>query len=250
MSKKETWDSVWGRMGGMGFGNEPYMWKFYEALLGDYDFRGKRVLEMGCGTGINTILMAKRGARVTFLDFSMDALNLVKSGMEAAGVDGELVLCDMFEADFSGEFDIVHSEGVIEHFRGSERQRVLEKHAESARRAGKVILIVPQMGSLMYRAGKFMAEKTGSWIHGKEYPYTRPELEKRMGMAGLDVDKVCGGEMFFAFGWLFSPLWLRDGTILERSITKPANRKVFRLNYNNWMANRWGRVLGAVGTRT
>ncbi|MCK4496860.1 MAG: methyltransferase domain-containing protein, partial [Candidatus Aenigmarchaeota archaeon] len=60
-----VWRGVWNEMGDIEFGREPYMWKFYEMLLGNYDFRGKRVLELGCGTGINTILMACRGAKVT-----------------------------------------------------------------------------------------------------------------------------------------------------------------------------------------
>ena len=76
------------------------MWRFYELLMDGYDFRGKRVLEMGCGTGINTILMAKRGAKVTFMDFSRDALNIVKRNMEIAGVDGEFVLGDILDVDF------------------------------------------------------------------------------------------------------------------------------------------------------
>ncbi len=249
MPDSDKWGSVWKDMKSIDFGKEPYMWRFYEMLLGDYDFRGKKVIEMGCGTGINTILMAKRGARVTFLDFSRDALEIVRRNMEREGVDGELVLGDMLECDFRGEFDLVHSEGVIEHFTGPARQRVVDKHAEACQRGGRVLIIVPQMGSLMYRLGKFMAEKSRTWIHGREHPYTRYELKKRMGRAGLDTGPVLGGELFFAFGWMFSSLWLRDGTILERSIRRPANRKLFRLNYNNWLANRWGRVLGVVGVK-
>ncbi len=249
MPNSEEWGNVWKGMKPIDFGREPYMWRFYEMLLGDYDFRGKRVIEMGCGTGINTILMAKRGARVTFMDFTRDSLDIVRRNMEREGVDGELVLGDILDSDFRDEFDIVHSEGVIEHFTGPARQRVVDMHAKAARRGGRVLIIVPHIGSLMYRLGKFAAEKSRTWIHGREHPYTRNELKKRMGRTGLDVEKIAGGELFFAFGWMFSPLWLGDGTILERSIRKPANSKVFRLNYDNWAASRWGRVLGTVGVK-
>jgi 2-polyprenyl-3-methyl-5-hydroxy-6-metoxy-1,4-benzoquinol methylase len=249
MPESREWGGIWKGMRNIEFGREPYMWRFYELLLGDYDFRGKRVLEMGCGTGINTILMAKRGARVTFLDFSRESLDIVRRNMEREGVEGEAVLGDMLDSDFRNEFDLVHSEGVVEHFSGPARQRVVDRHAYAAKKGGKALIIVPQVHSVAYRLGKFMAEVTRGWIHGREYPYTRFELEKRMERSGLEPGRVVGGEMFLAFGWLLSPLWLRDGTVLERSIRRPANRKVFRLNYDNWMANRWGRTIGAVGLK-
>ena len=250
MPNNKEWGSVWNGMKGLDFGREPYMWKFYETLLGKgYDFKGKKVIELGCGTGINTILMAKRGAKVTFLDFSKEALDLVRRNMEAAGVDGEFILGDILDYDFSGEFDISHSEGVVEHFRKRQRQLVVKKHAEALKMGGRAIVIVPQLGSLMYRTGKAISEATGAWIHGKEYPYGRRELGLRLRHAGLDVDKVIGGELLMAFGWMFSVFWLGSGTVLERSIKKPWNRKFFRLNYDNWLANRYGRVLGGVGIK-
>jgi 2-polyprenyl-3-methyl-5-hydroxy-6-metoxy-1,4-benzoquinol methylase len=249
MSSKDGWSSIWRGMKGLEFGNETYMWKFYELLLGDYDFKGKRVLEMGCGTGINTMFMAKRGARVTFLDFSRESLDIVRRNMCRLGIDGELVLGDMFEYNFDGEFDVVHSEGVIEHFTGPARQQAVDKHAEAARRGGHVLVVVPHMGSGAYRLGKYIAEKSRTWVHGKEYPYTRHELEERMGRSGLAVEKIVGGELFIAWSWLFSPLWLSDGTLLERSLKRSANKWFFRLNYNNWLANQWGRVIGSVGVK-
>jgi 2-polyprenyl-3-methyl-5-hydroxy-6-metoxy-1,4-benzoquinol methylase len=250
MPEAREWNSVWNGMKGLEFGEEPYMWKFYESLIGeDYDFRGKRVIELGCGTGINTILMARRGAKVTFLDFSREALDLVRKNMEAAGVDGEFILGDMLDYDFDGEFDISHSEGVVEHFRGPQRQGVIDRHADALKRGGRTVIIVPQVGSLMYRTGKFLAEVTRTWIHGGEYPYTRNELFGRMERADMAVKALRGGELLMAFGWLFSPLWLRDGTVLERSIKRPWNRTFFRLNYNNWFADRYGRVLGGVGIK-
>lgn len=249
MSNVNGWGEVWKGMRGIEFGREPYMWRFYEKLLGDYDFSGKRVLELGCGTGINTILMAKRGARVTFLDYSKGALDIVRRNMEQEGVDGEFILGNMFDVDIEDQFDIVHSEGVVEHFLGKQRQGVVDRHAAATRRGGRVVIIVPQVGSFFYRTGKFMAELTGSWIHGKEYPYGRRELVRRLSRAGLEVERTSGGELFMAFGWLFSPLWLRDGSVLERSIRRPANKTFFRLNYDNWAANRWGRVIAGVGIK-
>lgn len=53
-------------------------------LLGD--IRGKTVLEYGCGDGINTILLANRGARVISLDISPDLISVARRRLTTNGV--------------------------------------------------------------------------------------------------------------------------------------------------------------------
>jgi SAM-dependent methyltransferase len=52
------------------------------------DLRGKRVLELGCGPGDYTILMARRGADVTALDIAPSSLHITRERAEASGVGG------------------------------------------------------------------------------------------------------------------------------------------------------------------
>ena len=111
----KDWSELWTRMHGLGLNKETYMWKFYEILLGNYNLKGKKVLEIGCGTGMNSIVMASMGAKVTFLDKTKEALNLVKNNLDGASMNCELVQGDVFDYKFGREFDLVHSEGVIEH---------------------------------------------------------------------------------------------------------------------------------------
>jgi 2-polyprenyl-3-methyl-5-hydroxy-6-metoxy-1,4-benzoquinol methylase len=245
----EVWGSVWNEISGIEFGKEPYMWKFYEILLGDYDFRGKRVLELGCGTGINTILMALRGARVTLLDYSKEALGIAGKVLEGFSQKGELVHGNALDHGFENEFDLVHSEGVVEHFLGKERQGIIDSHSQALKKNGRAVIIAPNSGCPPYRIGKFLSEKLGVWMHGGEYPFSRKELEFRFRNSGLRVDKNVGGEFVFSFGWFFSPIWLINGKVLKKSIQQPANEKIVKMNYNNFLANRWGRVLGVVGRK-
>jgi len=46
-------------------------------LLGE--IRGKNILDLGCGTGRYSILLAKKGANVTAVDFSREMLNIAKN---------------------------------------------------------------------------------------------------------------------------------------------------------------------------
>lgn len=244
-----TWDRIWKDIENINFNKETFMWRFYEILLGDYDFKDKKVLEIGCGTGINSIFMAMRGARVTFLDSSPQALRIVKGLLDGFSLKGEIVKGDAFDYKIGGEFDLVHSEGVVEHFLGKERQDIIDIHSRALKRNGLAVVIVPNRKCLPYRLGKLMAEKTGSWIYGNEYPYSGGELAYRLGRAGLEPGRVIGGEFLFSFGWLLSFLWMRSNRVVGESISFPANRSVVGLNYDNVLANRWGRVIGCVGKR-
>ena len=244
-----TWSEIWESIGDADFKGETYRWFFYKRLLGDYDFRNKKVLEIGCGTGINSVLMAKAGAKVTFLDNSQEALNIVKKTLDRFSLKGELVCENAFHHTFDGEFDLVHSEGVIEHFKGGYRQGIVDAHTAAAKKGGKVVIIVPNLKCPPYRIGKFIAETTGTWIYGNEYPYSKKELYGRMRNSGLEPEKMQGAEFFFSSGWLFCPLWQNSPSLLKKSISASANRAVVRLNYQTRLLNGWGVVLGAVGKK-
>lgn len=53
---------------------QPLEYAFY--LLGDV--RGKTILEYGCGDGMNTVVLSKRGAKVVALDLSPELLELAR----------------------------------------------------------------------------------------------------------------------------------------------------------------------------
>lgn len=57
-------------------GNTIYPLEYAFHLLGDV--RGKTILEYGCGDGMNTVVLSKRGARVIGLDLSPELLAIAK----------------------------------------------------------------------------------------------------------------------------------------------------------------------------
>ncbi len=244
----EVWTDIWNGLRGVEFSQESYVWRFYQSLIGS-SFHGKKVLEIGCGTGVNTAIMAARGARVVFFDQSQAALDLAQKTMDAWGLDGEYIRGDAFDYSFAKEFDVVHSEGVVEHFLGFRRQQILQIHTDATKRGGNVVIIVPHAKCPGYRFGKWLAEQTGTWIYGGEYPYTATELRARLVRTGLEVTRVAGGELLFGIGWAFCPLWLHSRKLLGRAIAEPASARGFALNYNNRFADYWGRVIGCVGTK-
>lgn len=244
-----NWSDYWKAVGDARFEGETFNWKLYQSLLGREPLKGRKVLEMGCGTGIDSIQMGLRGARLTFLDMSQEALDLVRDNLRRFGMKGELLKRDFFRNRFRPEYDIVHSTGTVEHFTGKLRQKAIDVHAQALRPGGIAIIIVPHTFCPPYRLGKFLAEATGTWIYGKEYHYTKTELVERVKRAGLVPERVAGGETLLSLVWLFAPLFLGKGGALRRGIVKGAGKKMVRLNYNNFLANRFGRMIGVVARK-
>jgi len=77
---------------------------------------GRKILELGCGTGVFTAELAKTGADITALDLSSDLLALVKTKISAANVrfvEGNAEKLDELFA--GGEFDAVLGNSVLHH---------------------------------------------------------------------------------------------------------------------------------------
>jgi 2-polyprenyl-3-methyl-5-hydroxy-6-metoxy-1,4-benzoquinol methylase len=73
--------------------------------------QGKRVLELGCGTGHNAVYLAKHGARVTAIDFSHELIQFakqiaLKNKVKIDFIEGDITKLDSL---VRAKFDIVVS---------------------------------------------------------------------------------------------------------------------------------------------
>lgn len=75
---------------------------------------GKRVLDLACGTGYGSALLAAVGAKVTGLDISPEAIKVAKARYKRADV--KFVIGDCYDLPFEdGSFDVVVANEMIEH---------------------------------------------------------------------------------------------------------------------------------------
>jgi len=77
---------------------------------------GKRLLHLQCHFGMDTLAWARRGAEVTGVDFSPEAISLAQSLSEELDIPARFVCTDIYDLPdaLSGEFDIVFtSYGVL-----------------------------------------------------------------------------------------------------------------------------------------
>jgi 2-polyprenyl-3-methyl-5-hydroxy-6-metoxy-1,4-benzoquinol methylase len=79
---------------------------------------GRRVLDVGCGDGLNMTMFAKMGADVTGIDVSPGALDVAHRRAEVNGVaDSVRLVCSPIEtADLpDASFDVVWGDGILHH---------------------------------------------------------------------------------------------------------------------------------------
>ncbi len=80
------------------------------------DVAGKTLLHLQCHFGLDTLSWARRGARVTGVDFSDEAIRLARSLSSELAIPAEFIRSDIYELDrvLDREFDIVFtSYGVL-----------------------------------------------------------------------------------------------------------------------------------------
>ncbi len=147
-----------------------------------------KVIEIGAGTGVGAALLTTQGASATVLDYSQAALKRSRRFFESVSLRGEFVCADALDipADLRESFDVSLSFGLAEHFTGDSRTQIIATHLELLRPGGLAIISVPNRHNLPYRFFRFVAERTGRWRVGEEYPFSRGELRRICREIGVD----------------------------------------------------------------
>lgn len=222
------WDKVWARTIStaedrhhLNFEEHTIRWRRIEQRVFRHfgRFAGLDVIEVGAGRGTNAALFAKRGANVTVLDYSETALQRSQQFFDRIGYSATTVHGNALELspNLIESFDVALSFGLTEHFLGQQRLQINQAHFDLVRPGGMVFIAVPHRNNPPYRLFKFIAERTGRWGVGEEYPYSRAEFRTICEQIGVN-DYEFFGESFLQSFHFLNPLnkrlfrkWLRLG---------------------------------------
>ncbi len=193
----DVWDRVWESYDKLAEPTTPRLVDTIAAL----GPAGKRICEVGCGTGKDSFKLAAMGAKVTSVDFSLRALELVQR--KAGVIDGPapaLVAGDTLKLPFrDATFDILFHQGLLEHF--LDPVAVLREQSRVVKPGGYLLVDVPQTFN-WYAVKKRRAMKEGTWFAGWETDFHLLELQNCLRKAGLRPVKT------YAYGYFPAPLYM------------------------------------------
>lgn len=118
--------------------------------LDQFDWRGKKVLEIGLGQGADSEQLIRRGALWSGIDLTEESTRRVRKRMEIRSLQyGEIVQGSAVQMPFADrQFDVVYSHGVLHHIPAiGDAQREIRRVLKDD---GRLVLMVYARHSLNY----------------------------------------------------------------------------------------------------
>jgi SAM-dependent methyltransferase len=165
--------------------------------LRELPIAGQWVMEVGAGSGRDSLELARRGARVLVLDYVRTSFHVIRKQAGALGLTVFSVCADARRMPFrNGSFDLVFHQGLMEHFRDPEA--LLRENVRVLRRGGHLLVDVPQKFHI-YTVAKHVMILLGRWFAGWETEFTPAALERLVRATGLSVVRTYGEWMVPGF---------------------------------------------------
>ena len=113
-----------------------------EEVIKQLNWKNKKVLEVGCGTGRFCYLIAKKGADVLGIDFSTKGIDIAKKTYQLSNLSFKTL--DV--AEIVGQYDVIVSIGTLEHMDNPLKTlRLLRTHLKPD---GKIIITSPNWANV------------------------------------------------------------------------------------------------------
>ena len=155
---------------------------------------GARILDLCCGPGRHSVLLAQRGYAVTGLDLSPSYLDLARRAAADANVALDAVSADMREIPFENHFDaainMYSSFGYLES--EADDLRVLESIARSLKAGGRLLIdmLNREWAVTNYIQNDWHAETDGTlYIERRELDLFSSRMRVRFIIVGPDGDR-------------------------------------------------------------
>jgi SAM-dependent methyltransferase len=118
-------------------------------------YRGRRVLEVGCGAGTDLARFARGGAIVTGVDLAASSIALARQNFAQQGLQGEFREADGEQLPFAADsFDLVYAHGVVQYT--PDGQRLVDECRRVLKTGGDAVFQVYNRVSWLNALSKVM----------------------------------------------------------------------------------------------
>jgi ubiquinone/menaquinone biosynthesis C-methylase UbiE len=193
-STRENWENFWKVKGNADevYSNSDRVLRNLSAVT---NLKGKRVLEVGAGTGRDSFNLVAKGAEVFLLDYAEQSLKIIKE-LSSGYSDVHIVGGDAFTLPFPDNvFDVVFHQGLLEHFRRPAAERLLKENVRVLKKGGILLVDVPQRYHL-YTIFKHGLIALNAWFAGWEREFSVRELSRELSRHGMTVVHTYGEWMY------------------------------------------------------
>lgn len=152
-------------------------------VMGFDSFKGKSLLEIGCGMGSDLMQFARGGARCTGVDLTPRSIEISRHRFQLYNMPGDFLITDGEHLPFKDEsFDVVYSNGVLHHTpdtEGAVREvhrvlkpggiaKVMLYYRHSLNYWGEMVLRRGVLGGEFFR-GRSVDEIMSRWVEYSEH---------------------------------------------------------------------------------
>jgi len=190
--RREVWDRFWDRNQKIEevYSNSDRVLSQIRALQPP---AGRRILEVGAGSGRDSLALRDDGATVFVLDYSEPALRVIQKGIASGRSGLWLIRGDAFHLPIkSGVLDLVFHQGLLEHF--VDPHGIVHENQRVLKAGGFVLADVPQRYHV-YTAVKHLLIWLNRWFAGWETEFSLPQLRRLFVECGLRVYSAYGDWM-------------------------------------------------------
>jgi len=138
-----------------------------------------KVIDIGCGEGVHSVYLAKKGFDVTGIDLSENAIKHAKQNAKDAGVDVKFIVMDILDLDkLDKKFDFVLEWAVMHHIRPEQREKYVENVSGVLKDDGKYLSVCFGRQSVVFgEAGEKVRDSGKSAPGLKIYFSSQDELK-------------------------------------------------------------------------
>ncbi len=149
-----------------------------------------KMLDLGCGSGRDSLYFADRNLDVTALDFSDSGIKKLKTNNTKQDI--ECINQDIRDVNFpESTFDVVYAHLSLHYFTDSELEKIIKKLYKSLQKGGYIFIKCKSTKDYLYGKGKKKEEDMFFYKHWRHF-FSKEYMKKKL--SSFNVVKISESE--------------------------------------------------------